>query len=83
MWALIKTLELGVERKRLINLDHFVKIRPTEESDGEYHKKHSGTALVFMTDVNVQVENFPSDAIVGEIERVFVNLKECNVKVLF
>lgn len=78
-WAVIKTIELGVEKKRLVNLEHVVKIRRTEETDGEYHVKHSGRAVVFMSQFDVVPENFEQHAIVGEVIDVKNNILECDI----
>lgn len=78
-WATLKTIELGVEKKRLVNMDLIVKVRKTEESDGEYHTKHKGLGLVFMSQLDVTPENFEKYAIVGELLDLEDFLKECHL----
>ena len=78
-WATIKTIELGVEKKRLVNMATIVKIRKVEESDGEYFKKHAGNALVFMSQLDVTPENFEKYAIVGELVDTEDFIKECHL----
>jgi len=78
MWAVVHTLENDVYRKRLVNLDHVVKIRMTEETDGEYHKKHDGKAVVLL------YKEVPLDAaqpiilenygVVGELKQVHASV---------
>ena len=78
-WATLKTIELGVEKKRLVNMASIVKIRKVEESDGEYFKKHSGNAFVFMSQLDVTPENFEKYAIVGELVDLEDFVKECHL----